>query len=310
MKNDNLMKYLIPIAVFILWGSLYVVAKPAMEHIPPLTLLTLRLSVAAAVIALILKKKHGRIQGLKKAHIPRFIAIGTLGYGAGLACLQISNHLLEASLSSLLNSLCPIAMIAIAAVVLHERIDALKIAGIAFAIAGVYIIVGIGGSSGSISGIVIACVSVLLWSLGSVLIRAVSPDYGPVTTTLYGILFSLPVLTVSSAVELAGTPAHFSLTVCLQVLYLGVFATALGNVLWAVALSKASAGTCSMFYPVQALTSSIMGIVFLGEAVTQSFVIGAVVISAGILVAVYSDHRSEARLKNGVFRKPAEITAK
>lgn len=305
--------YGLPIAVFVLWGSLYVVSKPAMEAIPPVTLLTLRLLIAMLVIYIILRKKycrpvnsdtrrkHAHIPRIKRKDLPRFACIGMTGYGAGLACLQISNDMLDASLSSLLNSICPIVIFALAAVMLHEKIGPAKIIGIILSIAGVYIILGVGGSGGagavggaaSPSGIIIACVSVFLWSLCAVLIRSVAGDYDPLCATFYGILFSMPLLIPWSLIELDNSKAAITLPVCLSVIYLGVVATALGNVMWNIALKNTPASTCSMFYPVQALTSAVMGIIFLGEQITAEFMIGAAIISAGIVIATASDNRKQ-----------------
>ena len=284
--------YTLPIVVFVLWGSLYVVSKPAMEGIPPVTLLFLRLAIAVLVLAVILKKKYGALPRIRKAHRRRFVTIGFLGYGAGLACLQISNDMLDASLSSLLNALCPVVIFILAGAILHEKIGFGKIAGILLAIAGVYLIVGKGGGEISAAGLIIACVSVFLWSLAAVLTRAVSEGYDPLAVAFFTMGLSLIPLSVCSAVEISRTGITLSLPVVLSVIYLGLVATAAANILWNVALCTAPASTCSMFYPVQALSSALMGIVFLGEQLTAGFIAGSVVISAGIIIAAVSDSRS------------------
>ncbi len=284
--------YTLPIVVFVLWGSLYVVSKPAMEGIPPVTLLFLRLAIAVLVLAVILKKKYGTLPRIRKAHRRRFVTIGFLGYGAGLACLQISNDMLDASLSSLLNALCPVVIFILAGAILHEKIGFGKIAGIVLAIAGVYLIVGKGGGEISAAGLIIACVSVFLWSLAAVLTRAVSEGYDPLAVAFFTMGLSLIPLSVCSAVEISRTGITLSLPVVLSVIYLGLVATAAANILWNIALCTAPASTCSMFYPVQALSSALMGIVFLGEQLTAGFIAGSVVISAGIIIAAVSDSRS------------------
>lgn len=283
--------YSLPITVFILWGSLYVVSKPAMENVPPVTLLFLRLAIAVIVLAIILKRKYGSLPRMKKEHRGRFAAIGILGYGAGLACLQISNDMLDASLSSLLNAMCPIVIFVLAGLILRERINAGKIIGIVLAIAGIYLIVGKGGGDISIPGVIIACVSVALWSLGSVLTRAVSEGYDPLAVAFFSMGLSLIPLGIGSAVEMSAHPPVFTLAVLISILYLGLVATATANIMWNIALCTTPASTCSMFYPVQALSSAVMGIVFLGEAVTPGFIAGAAVISAGIVLAAVSDGR-------------------
>lgn len=299
--------YTLPIVVFVLWGSLYVVSKPAMEGIPPVTLLFLRLAIAVLVLAVILKKKYGTLPRIRKAHRRRFVTIGFLGYGAGLACLQISNDMLDASLSSLLNALCPVVIFILAGAILHEKIGFGKIAGILLAIAGVYLIVGKGGGEISAAGLIIACVSVFLWSLAAVLTRAVSEGYDPLAVAFFTMGLSLIPLSACSAVEIARAGITLSLPVVLSVIYLGLVATAAANILWNIALCTAPASTCSMFYPVQALSSALMGIVFLGEQLTPGFIAGSIVISAGIIIAAVSDSRSAyiSKLLSASASRPA-----
>lgn len=291
MKRSGFSAYRLPLIVFIIWGSLYVVSKPAMEMLPPVTVVLARYIIACIPMAFILKRKYGAVPRLRKEHLPTFFVLGTMGYGIGLALQQISNDLLDASLSSLLNSLCPITIFILAAILLRERINAGMIVGIIVALVGVYIILGVSGG-GTVPGLIAAGGSVFLWSLTSVLIRKVSEAYDPIAVTMYGMLFGVPVLLIGSLFELHGTEVHFQMTGVLSVIYLGLVATALGHILWSLALSKTPAATCSMFYPVQPLTSAVMGVTLLGEAVTFSFVAGALIISAGILIAVYSDSRS------------------
>lgn len=283
--------YFLPIIVFILWGSLYVVSKPAMESVPPVTLLFLRLSVAVIVLAVILKKKYGAVPRIKRPHRKRFAVIGFIGYGGGLACLQISNDMLDASLSSLLNALCPIVIFLLAAVILREKIGAGKLAGILLGIAGVYMIVGNGSGSISIAGVAVACASVFLWSLAAVLTRTVADHYDPLAVAFFGMGLSLIPIAACSAFELSRHGMTISPAALLAILYLGLVATAAANILWNVALCSTPASTCSMFYPVQALSSAVMGIVFLGETVTAGFIAGAAVISLGIVIAAVSDMR-------------------
>ena len=94
--------------------------------------------------------------------------------------------------------------------------------------------------------------------------------------------FNIP----ASIWELSTTPCRFTLPAVLSLIYLAVICTALAHTLWNKSLQLLSAGTCSMLYPLQPLTSAVLGVLLLHEQITTGFVIGAVVISAGILIAV------------------------
>ena len=74
----------------------------------------------------------------------------------------------------------------------------------------------------------------------------------------------------------------------LAVLYMGIFGTAVTHSLWNYSLRVMDASFCSMFYPMQPLVSAILGVLFLHETVTPSFILGALMICGGIVAAVRS----------------------
>ena len=105
---------------------------------------------------------------------------------------------------------------------------------------------------------------------------------------LIAILCALPFAGGWSLIELQSVPCSFTLESVLAVLYMGVLGTAVTHSLWNYSLRVMDASFCSMFYPMQPLVSSILGVLFLHEAVTPGFVIGALMICCGIVAAVIS----------------------
>ena len=56
--------------------------------------------------------------------------------------------------------------------------------------------------------------------------------------------------------------------------------------LWNKSLSELPANTCSAFYPIQTLTSSLLGILVFHEVLTVSFAAGTLFIIAGVLISL------------------------
>ena len=94
-----------------------------------------------------------------------------------------------------------------------------------------------------------------------------------------------------SALELQSSAIAFPLASVLAVLYMGLVGTAAAHSLWNYSLSKMDASFCSMFYPLQPLVASTLGVIFLGERITASYVIGALIISCGIVAAVVTEKK-------------------
>lgn len=197
----------------------------------------------------------------------------------------IGNNLVDASLSSLINSLTPVVIPIIAVLFLNERVTFKICISIALSVIGTYIILGVGGNSG-FWGILINILALVFWSSGSCMVRSIANDYDPIQITLYAmaisLCFALPVGTYSIIRE--GCSLSFGGAV--SVVYLALVCTALAHVLWNGALKILPATTCSLFYPLQPLTSAILAVSVLGEKITVSFAVGAVIICAGMLTAV------------------------
>ena len=278
---------LIPLfAAFVLWGSQYVISKIALRTVPPVTLLALRYLVSVPALFIVLRLRHA-LTPVKKGDWPILFAIGFTGYFASFCLQMLGINRLTGSVSSLLGAMNPIFIPILAAFFLHERIPPAKIACVALSMAGVVVIVGVDGTVDA-SGALLMLASVFLWSTASIIIRRVSGRYDPMQIALIAILCALPFTGGWSLIELQSAPCSFTLESVLAVLYMGVLGTAVTHSLWNYSLRVMDASFCSMFYPMQPLVSSILGVLFLHEAVTPSFVIGALMICCGIVAAVIS----------------------
>jgi len=278
---------LIPLfAAFVLWGSQYVISKIALRTVPPVTLLALRYLVSVPALFIVLRLRHA-LTPIKKGDWPILFAIGFTGYFASFCLQMLGINRLTGSVSSLLGAMNPIFIPILAAFFLHERITPAKIACVALSMAGVVVIVGVDGTVDA-SGALLMLASVFLWSTASIIIRRVSERYDPMQIALIAILCALPFTGGWSLIELQSAPCSFTLESVLAVLYMGVLGTAVTHSLWNYSLRVMDASFCSMFYPMQPLVSSILGVLFLHEAVTPGFVIGALMICCGIVAAVIS----------------------
>lgn len=278
---------LIPLfAAFVLWGSQYVISKIALRTVPPMTLLALRYLVSVPALFIVLRLRHA-LTPVKKGDWPILFAIGFTGYFASFCLQMLGINRLTGSVSSLLGAMNPIFIPILAAFFLHERITPAKIACVALSMAGVVVIVGVDGTVDA-SGALLMLASVFLWSTASIIIRRVSGRYDPMQIALIAILCALPLTGGWSLIELQSAPCSFTLESVLAVLYMGVLGTAVTHSLWNYSLRVMDASFCSMFYPMQPLVSSILGVLFLHEAVTPGFVIGALMICCGIVAAVIS----------------------
>ena len=283
-------KHFVPLfGTFILWGSMYVVSKIALRSMPPVTLLALRYIVSIPALFVILKLRK-KLRPLEKEDVLTIGAIGLMGYFASFCLQMMGISRLTGSLSSLLGAMNPIIIPILAAIFLKERLTLAKVACVAVSMAGVVLIVGVDGTADA-AGAAMMLISVLLWSGASIIIRRTAGRYDPVQVVMMAMIAALPFTGLLATTEWAAQPVVFSVESVLAVLYMGLIATALAHTLWNISLSLMDASFCSMFYPMQPLVSSILGVAILDEEITPSFVAGGLIICCGIVGAVLSGRK-------------------
>lgn len=282
--NDKKRGYIYLLCTFPLWGSLYIAAKYALAVVPPVTVLMCRYLLSVVILYFVLKKKGMR--KIEKKDLKYFVIIGGMGYFFSIACQLIGTNLLDASLASLINSMNPIFIPILAFIFLKERITVRKVISVVVSIAGIYVILGTGSQPLNVYGLIASMFSVLFWAATSVIIRKVSGRYDPVQISFVGMLFALCFNIPAAAVELSMTPFSLNLSAVAALIYMAAACTALGHTLWNKSLQLLPASTCSMLYPLQPLTSAVLGVLLLHETITTSFIVGALCICAGIIIAV------------------------
>ena len=286
----NNKKYLAPLFLaFLCWGSIYVVSKVAMRTIPPVTLLELRYLVAVPTLFVLLKAR-GALRPLKKEDMGTVFAIGFTGYFASFCLQMMGINRLTGSVSSLFGAMNPIFIPILAAIFLGEKLTLKKVLCVALSMTGVVIIVGVGGTA-DLLGACMMLLSVFLWSSTSIIIRRLGGKYDPMQVAMMAILCAIPLTGAWSLMELRTAEISFPPASIIAFLYMGTIGTAAPHSLWNYCLSKMDASFCSMFYPLQPLVSATLGVLFLGEQITASYLIGAAVICCGIVAAVASGRK-------------------
>ena len=281
--NEKLV-YLYLFLTFFLWGSLYVVSKYVLDKVPPFTVSLVRYAISFLVLLLLIRLK--KLSPVEKKDYKYIFMIGFLGYFTALVLQLLGTKFSNASFAALVNSLNPIVIMIMAAIFLHERLTIQKIAGLLLGIVGVYFIIGGVHGSDMMTGIILSLISVLLWSYVSIIIRKIGHLYHPLIITAWSMGVALVFTIPASAVELMHTPAVWDTGVVLSLIYMAIMCTCVAHLLWNESLSLIEAGTCSAFYPVQPLTATILGIIFLGEAVSISFWIGTALILVGVMLCL------------------------
>ena len=273
------------LAVFFLWGSVYVANRYILQVLTPTELACCRFVVASLALGLMIALRRIPVR-VEKKDWPAFLFLGFMGYYLSMECTLLSVKYAGASLGSLINSLNPVFITVSAAIFLKEKLTGKKVLCLVLGLIGVLIVSGGASGTGNVLGIVYGIGSIVAWALCVVSIRKLSARYPAAVVTFLGILLSLIFHLPTAGITLArtGMPAVTPF-VFLCILYSGVCGTAIPQFLWSFALSKLPAGTCSMFYPLMPVFSAILGVLLLGETLTGRFYLGGALIAATVVIS-------------------------
>ena len=276
--RDSLIAAIVPIFL----GFGFVIAKPAMEHFPPILLMGLRFSFVALLLIWWFPIPKGF---LKKIFIASLIA-NTLQYSLTYTGLS----LIDASAAVLLvQTEVPFGVI-FAYFMLKEKPTIRAIIGISIAFVGVYILTGSPNLDGKIIGISLTIIGSSFWAFGQVLVKPLSKEITPLALVAWLGLFSGPTLITLSSI-LDGNPINYFMAASFESWIIAIY---LGFIMQPI--------TYGCFYyvlknnplykvlPIVTMgippTGLLAAIFLLGEEPTKELFIGGAIIIIGVMLIV------------------------
>lgn len=274
-------------ALSFIWGGTFLFAKVAVAEIPPLMLVFLRVVIGAATLHAALRLAGHRFP-LKPSLLASFLVMGLLNNAVPFSLIFWGQTVLSASLASILNATTPIfTAIVAAALFRQEALSARRIAGIAIGFGGVVIMLspGLAGLAGDPLWAELAC-------LGAALSYAFAAAFARRFRGLPTMVAAAGQLTGSSALMLplalwqAGdfSPAATSSVALANVAALGVLSTGIAYLLYFRLLTEAGATNASLVTLLIPLSATLMGALFLGEALSPHEAMGLTVLLFGLLI--------------------------
>src|SRR3954471_20841020 len=148
----------------LIWGGAFFFIGVAVRHVPPLTYVLLRLSIAAAAMWLFLRLK-GQSVDLPRSVWGSMLVLALLNNALPFALFGWSQTHIASGLASILNATTPIWGVVVAHFLTHdERMTPRKIAGVLLGFGGVAVMIGpsLLASLGSSALAQLACVTASL----------------------------------------------------------------------------------------------------------------------------------------------------
>jgi drug/metabolite transporter (DMT)-like permease len=288
------------IALSLLWGGTFLLAAIAIHGwpvgagngLPPLTVVALRVVVAAFALMLLM-----RVMGVP---LPQgganlwfaFFGMGLMNNAIPFSLIFYGQSQMPVSvaagLASILNATTPLFTVLVANVLTaDEKATPRKLLGVALGFAGVALMIGLDGLSSLSAGVwgQLAC-------LGAALTYAFAGLFGrrfkalgvsPMQTAYGQLAMSSAIMgVVALSVHPLSTLSMPGIIPLLAVVVMGIACTALAYILFFQILASAGATNLSLVTFLIPVTAIVLGAVVLGEALKVQHLIGMMFIGAGL----------------------------
>lgn len=286
MIHSDRTAYLMLTAMAICFGGTWVPAAIAVESVPPFTIAALRFG-SASLLLYAWARLFGRpLSPIRNGDWPIVIGLAVTAV-AGYNWLFLTGLTLAPATDGaiIVPGLAPVFTLAIAGIVLGERLGARGLAGMAVAAVGLFLVVRPAGEADGtrLLGDLLFLAGAALWGVYSVLARVASRRFNAVSTSLYGIGLGTVILVPLALLEGGATAIGSAPVEALAgIAYLAVFGTVAAFVLLNLGVARIGASRASAFALLVPVVGVLTSVVFLSESLGPTTIIGGVVVLTGL----------------------------
>jgi drug/metabolite transporter (DMT)-like permease len=273
-------------AIYVIWGSTYLLNKIAVAEIPPLYLGAIRF-IIAGILIFIIASALGHKLAVTKAQLINTLIAGFLFLTYGNGVFVWSLKYIDSGFAALIASTQPLVVILLMWMIDGKKIKKMSIVGVLLGIIGIYLLVSqnaVVSQEGSTIGIIMIFSTIVIWSLASIFVsKADLPSNFFVNSGYQMILGGFLMLIFSLLIgEQWSSPVAWTETVQFSMIMLIIFGsivafTSFNYLLKVVSTEKVA--TSAYVNPVIAL---FLGWYILDEIITIQSIIAAVVLLLGV----------------------------
>jgi drug/metabolite transporter (DMT)-like permease len=299
--SERLLGWLVLILPPLFWAGNFVVGRAARDDVPPMMLAFARHFIALLVLLpfgwATMRRDLGRYWAcrwqLVRVSLAGMVVFNLLVYG-GL-------HATTASNAQLMNSTIPVLIVMLGTVLHRQSLGATQIAGLLLSCTGVLTIILHGDPARLLAlqfsqGDLMVFAAMVSFALFTVWLRALPADMDRLG--LLGAQLAIAVVLLSPLVVweyvAGGARSTWTTVAIAAMLYVGVAASLLANLLFMFGIARVGPARAGMFIHLVPLYGAAMSIALLGERLQVYHVIGMAAIMAGLACANMATARAAA----------------
>jgi drug/metabolite transporter (DMT)-like permease len=290
----------------VLWGGSFFFNGVVLRELPPLTVVLLRVALAAMILLPALWVYRIRFPVGLSGWRPSF-AIALLNNVLPFSLIAIGQTYIPSGLASILNATTPLFTVLVMAAAGDEKLHPRRVAGVVTGLIGVIILHGqdlhgqdlpgtglhpqdlygqdLGIQAGEGVGILLCLAAAFSYGLAALYARRKLSNSPPLATATFQLLASSLMMTIIAAVfERPWQLPMPGATTWLAMMGLAGLSTALAYIVFFQILRRSGSTNVMLVTLLIPLTAILLGYLVLGESISRREIVGALVIGSALLL--------------------------
>ncbi len=273
-------------AIYVIWGSTYLLNKIAVSELPPFFLASFRFTLAGIIIFAISKAMRLSLSITRRQLINSIITgFLFLVYGNGVFVWALKY--VDSGFGALEASTQPLFILLLLKLIDGKKMQTNSIIGVALGIVGMYILVSqqeLVTQEGTLLGMFMILTCVLSWSYGSIFVSKADLPSNYFVSTAYQMIASGIMLAITSVIlgETWVAPNKWSSQVTLAMVLLAVFGSVVAFTSFNYLLKVVSPEKVSTSAYVNPVIAIFLGWFVLNEPISFQTIIAAAILLTGV----------------------------
>jgi len=273
----------------IFWALAFPFIKIGLKELSPTNLTIMRLFIVSIIFLIIYLLKPNKFTKINKKDIIPIFLLGFFGIVIYHLGLNYGELYISASAASLIIATIPVFIVIIAATILKEKITLKIIIGVILSLIGV-IIISIAGTANSnieityLSGAFTVLIAAVMGAFYTTAGKKLLERYSALSLTIYAFLLGSLGLIPFVNNTLFAEVSKLSITGWFVVIFLGIFPTVIGYLLWYVALEIKTSSEIGIYLYAIPVISTIISVIFFNEKITWLFIFGGIFVILGLYI--------------------------
>jgi drug/metabolite transporter (DMT)-like permease len=277
----------------IFWGGTFISGRMLAGHVSPFSAAFLRFVTAATILLIVLYRQNRGFPYVPRRLLLPIFYLSLTGIFSYNILFFWGLQSIDASRASVIIANNPILIAVFASLIFQERLGLIKSLGVPVSVVGAVIAISKGDVAGLLGGafgwgdvMIFGCV--LSWVAFSLIGKTVIAHISPLTAITYASTMGALLLLFPAIMDgVFENFDNYTFHDWGNILFLGIFGTALGFVWYYQGIEYIGATRAGLFINLVPISAIFMAFLLLGEPITVSLLVGTILVLSGVYLTNY-----------------------